>query len=102
MNLCAIELLLCWLQSDRLEQFYGAGLFGIGSGYDLEARCVVAAAAGPTRVTYDGGKFSQQGGEAVRRRPIVECVAGYLGQRGFGALGWCNRVAGGLGLHVGI
>ena len=50
-------MLLCWLQSDGVEEFYGARLFWIGRGHDLESRRIVTAAAGTAGIAHDGAQF---------------------------------------------
>ena len=77
-------------------------LLRVGTREDLEGRCAFSVPRRAAGLAHEGGKFSHQGAKAVHRGVVIEAVAGDLGQRGLGALGWRDRVACGLGLLVGI
>ena len=61
--------------------------------------CGQGCAAG---ISHQSPQVRHQGREAVHRRAIVKNVPGHLGQCRFGARRWRHRVAGCLGLLVGI
>ena len=74
----------------------------VGGSEDLEARRVGSGAGGAAGVAHLSSQFSQQGSKAMGWRTVVQGVAGDLGQRCSGALGWCHRIAGGFGLLIDI
>ncbi|WP_366919353.1 helix-turn-helix domain-containing protein [Variovorax ginsengisoli] len=68
----------------------------------VEALLHDAPRPGRTPSVTAGGELGHEGGEAVHRRAIGQCMARCLGQRRLGARGWRDGVARGLGKLVGV